>query len=48
MSERVWPVRVTVVPYALLAFLTAVTVLVRRTDPRAMLVDLVLCAAAAL
>jgi signal transduction histidine kinase len=48
MSERVWPVRVTVVPYALLAFLTAVTVLVRRTEPRAMLVDLALCAATAL
>jgi signal transduction histidine kinase len=48
MSERVWPVRLTVVPYVLLAFLTAITVLVKRSEPRELVVDLVLCALAAL
>ncbi|MET7278613.1 sensor histidine kinase [Kribbella sp. NPDC005582] len=45
MSERVWPVRLTVVPYALLAVLTAVTVLIRQSDARPFGADLALCAA---
>ena len=47
MSERVWPVRLTVVPYVLLAFLTAVTVLIKRTESRSLLTDLALCAVTA-
>src|SRR5689334_21903018 len=45
MSERVWPVRLTVVPYVLLAVLTAVTVLIRQSDARPFGADLALCAA---
>jgi len=48
MSERVWPVRVTVAPYVLLAFLTAITVLFKRDEPRSLRIDVLLCAAAAL
>ena len=48
MSERVWPVRLTVAPYVLLAFLTAITVLIKRSEPGSLVVDLVLCAATAL
>ncbi|MEI8406917.1 MULTISPECIES: sensor histidine kinase [unclassified Kribbella] len=44
MSERVWPVRLTVAPYVLLAFLSAVTVLIKRSEPRSLVVDLALCA----
>ncbi|MFB6723401.1 sensor histidine kinase [Kribbella sp. NPDC056345] len=47
MSERVWPVRLTVVPYVLLAVLTAVTVLIRQSDGRPFGTDLVLCTAIA-
>ncbi|MFG1624329.1 sensor histidine kinase [Kribbella sp. NPDC049227] len=48
MSERVWPVRLTVVPSVLLAVLAALTVLIKRTEPRSLLIDLALCALIAL
>jgi len=48
VSERVWPVRLTVVPYVLLAFLAALTVLVKRDRPRSLGIDLALCVLAAL
>ncbi|MGW7681398.1 sensor histidine kinase [Kribbella sp. NPDC054772] len=44
MSEQVWPLRLTVVPYVLLAAVTATTVLIKRDEPRSLTVDLVLCA----
>ncbi|MGW6283187.1 sensor histidine kinase [Kribbella sp. NPDC055071] len=47
MSERAWPVRLTVTPYVLLAFLAAVTVPIKRSEHESMLVDLALCAVAA-
>lgn len=47
MSERVWPIRLTVVPYVLLAVLTAVTVLIRQSDARPFGFDLALCTAIA-
>jgi signal transduction histidine kinase len=47
MSERTWPVRLTVAPYVLLAVLAAVTVPIKRSEHESMLVDLALCAVAA-
>ncbi|MFF1818910.1 sensor histidine kinase [Kribbella sp. NPDC058245] len=47
MSERVWPIRLTVVPYVLLAVLAAVTVLIRQSDSRPFGADLALCTATA-
>jgi signal transduction histidine kinase len=47
MSERAWPMRLTVAPYVLLAFLAAVTVPIKRSQHESMLVDLLLCALAA-
>jgi signal transduction histidine kinase len=44
LSEPVWPLRLTVAPYVLLAFLTAVTILIKRDQPGSLTVDLVLCA----
>ncbi|GAA1568029.1 sensor histidine kinase [Kribbella hippodromi] len=44
MTERVWPVRLTVVPYVLLALLAAVTILIKRDRPGSLAVDLGLCA----
>jgi hypothetical protein len=44
MSEQVWPLRLTVVPYVLLACITAVTILIKRDQPGSLTVDLVLCA----
>ncbi|HZX07544.1 sensor histidine kinase [Kribbella sp.] len=48
MSDRVWPIRLTVVPYVFLACLIAVTILIKRDQPRSLTVDLVLCALVAL
>jgi signal transduction histidine kinase len=48
MSEQTWPVRLTVVPYVLLAVLAAVTVSLKRDEPASLVVDLLLCAVAAL
>jgi signal transduction histidine kinase len=48
MSEQVWPLRLTVVPYVLLACLAAVTILIKRDQPGSLTVDLVLCALAGL
>ncbi|MEU4196692.1 sensor histidine kinase [Kribbella sp. NPDC026611] len=44
MSEQVWPRRLTVAPYVLLAALVVVTVAIKRDQPRSLAVDLVLCA----
>jgi signal transduction histidine kinase len=43
MTEQVWPLRLTVAPYVLLACLTAVTILIKRDQPGSLVVDLVLC-----
>ncbi|TDX08760.1 sensor histidine kinase [Kribbella sp. VKM Ac-2566] len=48
MSEQVWPLRLTVAPYVLLACLAAVTILIKRDQPGSLTVDLVLCALVAL
>ncbi|MEV4266949.1 sensor histidine kinase [Kribbella sp. NPDC049584] len=48
MTEQVWPRRLTVVPYVLLACIAAVTVLIKREQPGSLTVDLVLCALIAL
>ncbi|TCC11795.1 sensor histidine kinase [Kribbella soli] len=48
MGEQVWPLRVTVVPYVLLACLAAVTIPIKRDQPQSLAVDLVLCALIAL
>lgn len=47
-QKRSWPVLVTVVPYVLLGLLVAFTVVVKRDDRPSLLVDLALCALAAL
>ncbi|NUR97761.1 MAG: sensor histidine kinase [Kribbellaceae bacterium] len=44
MAEQVWPLRLTVVPYLLLAGLAAVTILIKRDRPGSLAIDLVLCA----
>jgi signal transduction histidine kinase len=44
MSEQAWPVRLTVVPYVLLACITALTILIKRDQSGSLTVDLVLCA----
>ncbi|TCC43520.1 sensor histidine kinase [Kribbella sindirgiensis] len=48
MGEQVWPLRVTVVPYVLLACLAAVTIPIKRDQPESLAVDLGLCALIAL
>jgi signal transduction histidine kinase len=44
VSEQAWPMRLTVVPYVLLAGLTAVTALIKRDQPGSLVIDLGLCA----
>lgn len=48
MGKQVWPLRVTVVPYVLLACLAAVTIPIKRDQPESLTVDLGLCALIAL
>ncbi|HWD83560.1 MAG TPA: sensor histidine kinase [Kribbella sp.] len=43
MAEQVWPLRLTVAPYVLLACLAAVTIAIKRDRPASLAVELVLC-----